>query len=262
MAPGDNVGCYLHQLPELGGGVRRVWWSGAVVAAVGTLLPTVEAERLFELADVSVVIALEDTPELPATYTVLRVDADGRLLGAPEVGDDEWRAAAEFAVSCASRPTTSGRDLHVGHHRSPEGHRAQPLRHRRGHATRRHGLHAQPATTGRSPRRPHLPPSVIFNPFGHMAGYPPAWAFRMWIGRSVAAGAQVHRGRGPRPCLLALRDGLAATHAHDDPHAGHHRGAARAPRGEVRDLGTAPLPTATRERFDALLGPRSCRPTA
>ena len=40
------------------------------------------------------------------------------------------------------------------------------------------------AITGPTPAPTHLPPGVVFNPFGHMAGYS-RLAFRMWIGRPM-----------------------------------------------------------------------------
>ncbi len=248
VAPGDNVGCYLTNSPSWVVASLAVWWSGAVVAAVGTLLPAVEAERLFELADVSVVIALEDAPELPDAYTVLRVDPDGRLLGAPEVGDDEWRAAADagelrlpaaddFAVAIFTSGTTGKpKGIVHSHFDIVEG------------AHRVAAAYARNSDYRPQPAPPHLAPGVIFNPFGHMAGIS-RLAFRMWIGRSSLLVPKFTVAAATALFSRYEMDSLQLT-----PAMIHMLATTEEPL-ELRGVkyvtsGTAPLPTATRERFE------------
>ena len=68
------------------------------------------------------------------------------------------------------------------------------------------------------PAPAHLPPGVVFNPFGHMAGYS-RLAFRMWIGRPTGHRPPVHCGYG-QGAARALPNGHAPAHPNHDPHAG------------------------------------------
>ena len=177
VEPGDHVGCYLPQLPELGGRLARGVGRGGVVAAVGTLVPPAEAARLFAMAGVRTVVTVMGVAAPPGDFRVVRIGDDGLLEGHADTGeidgdgndlplpsgdDPRWRSSrpgrrVSRRASPTRTPTSSPR--HDGwrpgtaHERVPAGSRAA-----------------------------HLAPGVVFNPFGHMAGYN-RLGFRMWIGR-------------------------------------------------------------------------------
>jgi len=252
VRPGDRVGCYLTNTPSWVVVSLAVWWTGGVVAAVGTLLPAAEAVRLFEMAEVSTVVALVDAPELPDDYRVLRVDDEGLLQGAPEADEATWEAGwtagdlrlpagddmavAIFTSGTTGKPkgiTHSHFDIIEGAHRVASSY------------ARNSGYRPEPAPA-------HLPPGVIFNPFGHMAGIS-RLSFRMWIGRpnllvprfTVAAAKAVfaHYELDTLQLTPAMIHMLATT---DEPL-------------ELRGVkyvtsGTAPLALATREKFEARFG--------
>ena len=180
VSPGEAVGCYLPNAPSWVVTTIGVWWNRSTVAAVGTLLPGGEADRLFQLADVKTVIAQADAPELPGDYRVLRIDTEGVLEGEPDPADAGWHdadielpraddlALAIFTSGTTGQPkgvTHTHDDLVASSHRTAAGY-ARNSDYR---------PDAAPA---------HLAPGVIFNPFGHMAGYN-RLGFRMWIGRSL-----------------------------------------------------------------------------
>src|SRR5205807_3837608 len=73
VRPGDRVGCYLSNAPCWVVASLGAWWAGAAIGAVGTLLPGPEAARLFALAEVRVVVAL-DGCDVPGDFRVIRID--------------------------------------------------------------------------------------------------------------------------------------------------------------------------------------------
>ena len=248
VQPGARVGCYLPNSPSWVVTSLGVWCARAAVAAVGTLLPGVEAARLFDLADVAAVVTVSDAPELPGNHVVLRLDAEGLLEGGTDPGDTEWDptdltlpAPEDLAVALFTSGTT-GQPKGITHTHSDIV------------ATSRRVAagYARTSDYRPGPAPAHLAPGVVFNPFGHMTGFSRI-GFRMWIGRPTvivprftvaAVGA-----------LLALRDGCVAAHAHDDPHVGHDGSPARPEGREVRDVGhRAPVDRHPRAVRSALRG--------
>ena len=243
VARGARVGCYLPNGPSWVVASLAVWARGAAVAAAGTLLPPAEAASLFDLADASVVVTVTDAPDLPERFTVVRVDRDGVVDGSAPEG--RWSPAlpdpGDLAVAIFTSGTT-GRPKGVTHAHHDVV--AAARRVAAGYA-RTSDYRPQPAPA-------HLAPGVVFNPFGHMAGYS-RLAFRMWIGRptvlvprfSVAA-AKILLERFAMDTLQ-----LTPTMIH-----------MLATSDEDLDLrtvkyvtsGTAPLSIATRERFEARFG--------
>jgi acyl-CoA synthetase (AMP-forming)/AMP-acid ligase II len=247
VAPGDRVGCYLANSPSWVVASLAVWFAGGAVAAAGTLLPGAEASGLFELADAKVVVALDDAPELTGERTVIRIDSGGQLIDEP-VTSYSWQPCED------ALPDVN--DLAVAIFTSGTTGRPKGVTHTHGDivaAARRVAAgYARTSDFRPEPAPPHLPPGVLFNPFGHMAGYS-RLAFRMWIGRpllvvsrfTVAAAKAVLERFAPdslqlTPTMIHM---LAVTGESIDMSA-------------VRYVtsGTAPLPVATRERFESRYG--------
>ena len=245
---GEAIGCYLPNSPSWVVASLGVWWSGGMVAAAGTLLPSAEAARLFEVADVKRVVTVADAPDPLRAYDVIRIDADGRLVGEEDPDEAGWDAvtlarpdADDLAVAIFTSGTT-GRPKGVTH------------THRDVVAAARNvaAAYARQSSYRPDPAPARLAPGVVFNPFGHMAGYS-RLAFRMWIGRPTVI--------VPKFTVSAVRALLARFEMDSiqlTPTMIHMLAAT----DEDLDLhgvkyvtsGTAPLATDTRERFEARYG--------
>jgi acyl-CoA synthetase (AMP-forming)/AMP-acid ligase II len=248
VEPGQRVGCYLPNAPAWIVASLGVWFTGAGVAAVGTLLPGTEADRLFSLAEVKTVLSVPGAPEVPGGRTVVRVDLDGVLEGEGDPGDAAWEAAdltAPDAAGLAVAIFTSGT---TG---QPKGitHTHQDLVNA---AHRVAAGYARNADYRPDPAPAHLPPGVIFNPFGHMAGIS-RLGFRMWIGRSVLV--------VPKFTVPAMRAALARFEIDSlqiTPAMIHMLATAEEPLDlsgvKYVTSGTAPLSIDTRERFESRYG--------
>jgi acyl-CoA synthetase (AMP-forming)/AMP-acid ligase II len=246
VSPGEAVGCYLSNAPSWIVTTIGVWWNRNTVAAVGTLLPAGEADRLFRLAGVKTVIAQRDAPELPDGYQVVRIDEEGRLEGS--VGDPTWDpervelpdpgdvALAIFTSGTTGKPkgiTHTHDDLVASSYRTAAGY------------ARNSDYRPDPAPS-------HLPPGVIFNPFGHMAGYN-RLGLRLWVGRPLVL--------VPRFRVSAVQ-ALVANYPIDSLQLTPTMIHMLATCEEELDLsslkyvtsGTAPLSMATRERFETRYG--------
>ena len=174
---GDRVGCYLSNSRSWVVASLAVWLNGAAVAAVGTLLTGPEATALFELARAKIVIAAEDAAELGSGPIVLTVDDAGNVsepvgqvmdVDAGPLPETDDLAVVIFTSATTGFPkgvTHTHGDIVAAARRVAAGY------------ARTSDYRPQPAPA-------HLPPGVVFNPFGHMAGYS-RLAFRMWIGRST-----------------------------------------------------------------------------
>lgn len=245
VAPGESVGCYLANTPAWVVVSFALWHSGAVVAAVGTLLPGAEASRLFELAGVRIVIRVGDTNSLGDEFEEIVVNDEGFVTSeealeapiAPRVVVEPTSIACIFFTS-----GTTGRPKGISHTHEDfvEGARKVASGYAKSDAYR---PRAAPA---------HLAPGVVFNPFGHTAGYG-RLGFRLWIGRpsiliskfSVAAVRSILEkfefdSLQLTPAMVYM---LATT---DEPLS----------LGKIAYVtsGTAPLAIATRQRFESRYG--------
>ena len=242
VADGGRVGCYLSNSTSWVVSSLAVWMTGATVAAVGTLVPGPEAVTLFDLAEVDTVVALDGAPVLPGR-DVVQVDEGGELvatkrgLGSPSstgvLPGTDALALAIFTSGTTGRPkgiTHSHADLIAA-------------------ARRVAAAYAQTSGYRPAPAPSHLPPGVIFNPFGHMAGYS-RLAFRMWIGRPTVIVPRFTEGAARLLLDRFEMDTLQLT-----PTMIHMLTTAEPPL-DLRSVryvtsGTAPLSIATRERFEA-----------
>lgn len=170
---GDRVGCYLPNAPCWVVASFAAWWTGASIAAVGTLLPGLEAARLFDLANVRIVITVDDAAHLPG-FHVITVDDEGYLANQASFESTTLKRlphsddlAAIFFTS-----GTTGRPKGI-----PYSHGDMVTSARRIAST-----YARQADYRPDPAPSHLAPGVVVNPFGHTAGFV-RLAFRMWIGR-------------------------------------------------------------------------------
>ncbi len=172
---GDRVGCYLSNSPSWVVASLAVWHCGATVGAVGTLLPGPEASALFELAATKVVIAGFGAPEIEPGHLMVNIDETGLVVEHRNVSvptnelalpDPDDSALVIFTSGTTGRPkgiTHTHDDLISA-------------------ARRVAAAYARSSDYRPEPAPAHLPPGVVFNPYGHMAGYS-RLAFRMWIGR-------------------------------------------------------------------------------
>lgn len=246
VAKGERVGCYMSNAPCWVVGSFGAWWAGAAIAAVGTLLPGPEAARLFELAEVETVIAVDGAPPVPGSFRVVTIDAEGSLGGArtPALADPgdmylprpSELAAVFFTSGTTGRPkgiTYTHGDLITA-------------------AKRIAGGYARKTAYRPDPAPAHLAPGIVFNPFGHTAGFV-RLAFRMWIGRPVVL--------VPKFTVGAVRAFLAR-YSPDSLQLSPTTIHMLATSGEPLDLsglryvtsGTAPLSIATRELFESRFG--------
>lgn len=244
VRPGERVGCYLSSAPCWVVGTLGAWGAGAQVAAVGTLLPGPEAARLFDVAQVKTVISVEGAQPLPGSFRVITVTPGGDLAGgapsrpAPAVrlpGPDEI-AAVFFTSGTTGQPkgvTYTHGDFITAAKRIASGYASSTA--------------YRPAAAP-----PHLAPGVVFNPFGHTAGFI-RLAFRMWIGRATVL--------IPKFTVPAVRAYLAR-YAPDSLQLTPtmiHMLATSADPPDLSGLkyvtsGTAPLPAVTRDLFEARFG--------
>ena len=244
VAAGEQVGCYLPNAPCWVVASLGVWWAGASVAAVGTLLPGPEAVRLFELAGARTVVAVENAPELPG-FRVITIDPEGVLVGAPAPANADIPGALPAADDSAAVFFTSGT---TGRPKGiPYTHGEMVTA-----AKRIAGGYARNVEYRPDPAPPHLAPGVVLNPFGHTAGYV-RLSFRMWIGRATvlipkftvqAMRAYVTRYKPDSLQLTPTMVHMLATSEDDLDLTGV----------EYVTTSTAPLATPTRDLFESRFG--------
>jgi acyl-CoA synthetase (AMP-forming)/AMP-acid ligase II len=248
VAPGDRVGCYLSNSPSWVVASLAVWLNGAAVSAVGTLLPGPEASALFALADAKVVVALADAPALDVASAIMGVDEAGTLIAAqgPQRtgwadGDPGLPELDDLAVAIFTSGTT-GRPKGITHTHGDVVASARRVA----------AAYARTSDYRPDPAPPGLAPGVVFNPFGHMAGYS-RLAFRMWIGRPTLIVPKFSV-----PAVKALLDRFEMDTLQLTPTMIHMLATTDEPIHldgvTYVTSGTAPLSIDTRERFEGRYG--------
>jgi long-chain acyl-CoA synthetase len=246
VTPGDRVGCYMPNGPCWVVGSLAAWWAGASIAAVGTLIPGPEAAQLFALADVDVVVAAAAAPALPDHFRIVSVDFEGELRNA--IGDSagdlsqvETPEATDAAVIFFTSGTTGmPKGIAFTHADTLMG----PKRVAAAYA-RNPNYRPDPAPDG-------LAPGVVFNAFGHTAGFGRV-AFRMWIGRpsllvpKFSVDATVGYVKRFKPDALQLTPTMIYMLGNSELEFALHG-------VKYVTSGTAPLAPATRDQFEARFG--------
>jgi long-chain acyl-CoA synthetase len=241
---GERVGCYLSSAPCWVVGTLGAWWAGAQIAAVGTLLPGPEAARLFDVAQVKTVISVAGAQPLPGSFRVITVTPEGDLADGPPPGPAP-------AVSLPDPDETAAVFFTSGTTGLPKG-----ITYTHGDfitaAKRIAGGYARNTEYRPSAAPPRLAPGVVFNPFGHTAGFI-RLAFRMWIGR-----ATVLIPKFTVPAVRAYLTRYAPDALQLTPTMIHMLATSDDP-PDLSGLtyvtsGTAPLSTVTRELFESRFG--------
>jgi acyl-CoA synthetase (AMP-forming)/AMP-acid ligase II len=255
VRPGDVVGLYLWNDPSWIVAVFACWWLGAGFAACGGQSPPSEAQRRFSLVEAPVVVAAADLDTADLATAGVRGSARRLVVVTPEgLAIDATGPVSALSSDEKHRPDPG--EVAAVFFTSGTTGEAKPVVHRHGRLA-----DASRATAGayaKTPRfRPRVapgtaPPTLSFNPFGHVAGVG-RMAFRMYVGRplllvpkfDVAVVADLAR-RYPFDTLQltpAMVHSLAYTDLDVD------LGALK-----YVNSGTAPLPIATREAFEARYG--------
>ena len=168
VAPGDRVGCYLPNSPSWVVASLAVWLNGGGGRGRGHAAARRRGGRACSRWPTCGRVVTVDGRRRarPATSPSCASTSDGCSRRARS-----RRPLAGRELRAARRRGPGGGDLHLGDDRAAEGHHAHPRRPRgRGPAGRR-GLRPRPATTAPTRRPRTSRPGVLFNPFGHMAGY-------------------------------------------------------------------------------------------
>jgi acyl-CoA synthetase (AMP-forming)/AMP-acid ligase II len=244
----DGIGCYLPNAPAWVIASLAVWLNGGTVAAVGTLLPGIEAAGLFTLADVKTVVTSVGAPGVPGDHALVTLSEDGDLVGrrGPDVttwhpGSVELPESDDVAVAIFTSGTT-GRPKGITH---THGDIVLAARRVAAGYARSSDYRPEPAPS-------HLAPGIVFNPFGHMAGYS-RLAFRMWIGRPTVIVPKFTVGAARALLSCFDMDSLQLTPAMIHMLANTEEPLDLAGVKYVTS-GTAPLSIATKELFESRYG--------
>jgi acyl-CoA synthetase (AMP-forming)/AMP-acid ligase II len=252
VVAGDIVGLYLWNDPAWVVAALACWSCGCAFAACGALSPPGEAERRFALVRPRVVVAAQGAP--PAgDWPVVAVTSEGAAEGE---GEGEGEGEASAAVAPAPHAVPGPDDAAAVFFTS--GTTAEPKAIMHSH---RRLVDAARTTASAYARdaafRPRVapgdrPPSLSFNPFGHMAGLGRV-IFRLYVGRAILLVPKfdvgVMRELAARYPLDTLQLTPAMVHALAYTDEQISLGALK-----YVTSGTAPLPSATREAFERRYG--------
>lgn len=242
VAPGDVVGVYSWNDPAWVVASFAVWMVGGVVAACGGLTQLAEVERRFALVQPKLAIVSGDLAH-PGGVPTLGVNEEGetdRLAGPVDMSPVTVSRHGDAAILFTSGTTGASKPIVYSHGRLADGPRMTA------------GAYSGSADFRLRTGAPTKAPAVSFNPFGHAASMG-RMAFRLFVGRSLLL--------VPKFDVAVLRD-IAARYPLDTLQLTPAMIHAIAYTGDEIDLnalkyvtsGTAPLPIATRERFESRYG--------
>ena len=242
VGEGDVVAVYSWNSPAWIVATLATWSLGASIAACGGLTPPSEVQRRCDLVAPRLVVTAGRLAA-PLGYATVAVDDEGECDASPPVKGFSARWPAlddQAAVFFTSGTTGESKPVVYTHRRFSEAPRMTA------------GAYA--STAEFRPRTAPGPkaPAISFNPFGHAAGMG-RMVFRMFVGRSLLL--------VPKFDVAVLAD-LAARYPIDTLQltpAMIHSIAYSTVDIAMPDLkyvnsGTAPLPVATRERFEQRFG--------
>ncbi|HZQ57585.1 MAG TPA: class I adenylate-forming enzyme family protein [Acidimicrobiales bacterium] len=256
-APGDVVGVYLWNDPAWVVAVLAAWSCGCAFAACGALSPPAEAERRFALVRPRAVV-VPTGAALEGGWPLIEVDAEGvagsevdaegdagpegvaRAAGGADLPGVVPGADDTAAIFFTSGTTAEPKAIVHTHRRLVEGARTTASAY-----ARDAGFRPRTAPGDR-------PPSISFNPFGHMAALGRV-IFRMYVGRAILLvpkfDVRVMRDLAARYPLDTLQLTPAMVHALAYTDEDISLGSLK-----YVTSGTAPLPMATREEFERRYG--------
>lgn len=246
ITPGDVVGLYLANSPSWVIASFAVWGLGAKVAACGTLVPPQQASELFQRMDARAVVHAVGSGLPERSGIEIQTNGEIEPAHSGDVRDNlalDYHALDPTDTACiffTSGTTGAPKAIPRSHGALIEGARQVATAY-----ARTSGYRPNPAP-------PHLPASPIFSPYGHTSGYGQL-AFRMWIGRSVLlvpkftvdALSQVLREQS----LDSLHLTPTMVHMLANSEEQLHLSGVK-----YVTSGTAPLPVATRDAFEARFG--------
>lgn len=244
---GDIVGLHLANQPDWVVALFACWSVGAGAACCGALVPVAEAARRFRLANAVHVLAdgAERDP-FPWPTTWLTFEGEPRDGVAPEAGDDRLIPASALrddeiaAILFTSGTTGEPKAIPKLHHHVAEAPRTTA------------GAYAKTSDFRPRTAPPHLPPAIGFHPFGHSAPLG-RMVFRMYVGRALIILPKFDVEEVAKIARRYPLDSLQLTPAMI------HSLAYAETDLQFRGLkyitsGTAPLPVATREKFESRFG--------
>lgn len=242
VTDGEAVLLHLWNEPAWVVATLACWRAGAAVVACGGQSPVAEAARRAELLGARVAVRADDLLPVPGSTGVV-VDGDGRAAlgaGASAAPQSAPRAEELAAVFFTSGTTGEPQPVRLTHEAVASAPRTTAAAYSRSARFRPRTATAE------------KPPAVSFNPFGHRATLGRV-VFAMYVGRPVALVrkfdvATLHALARRYPFeSLQLTPAMLHALAYTDVDVGL---------GSLRYVtsGTAPLPVATRDAFEARYG--------
>lgn len=241
---GEAVGVYLANDPAWVVALLACWRVGAVAACCGSLSPAAEATRRFELAKAVRVIARAEFEGWPTTV----VGAEGELQDTPDAADEELlapRASLLRREDPAVVLFTSGT---TGQPKAVWKRHAELANAPRMTA----GAYAKTADFRPRTAPPEAPPAPSFSPFGH-SSVVGRLVFRIYVGRQLLIFPKFDIEAVAQVAGRYAIDSLHLTPAMIHELAYTERDI-RFKALKYVNSGSAPLPIATRDRFEQRYG--------
>jgi acyl-CoA synthetase (AMP-forming)/AMP-acid ligase II len=245
VTPGDVVGLYQWNEPSWFVSTLAVWEAGAVPAPCGGVSPASEAIRRFELVTPKIVVS-SDVPDISDRWSVMQVDVGGRpvgeVIGEP-AGDESRRTPPEDSPGCIFFTSGTSGDAkavvksHLG---------------LADFANQAASVYSKSASFRPRMADTSKPPAISFNPFGQSACFG-RLVLRLFVGRALVLFRRFNVASLGQVASRYPLDTLQLTPAMI------HMLAFSDDQIDLSSLkyvnsSTAPLPTSTRDAFEARYG--------